>query len=540
MWKIALIDDDRQVLRSMRKLIPLQELGAECAVEALDGLQGLDLILKCRPDIVITDIYMPVMDGLEMIERLRDEGYDGKIIILSGYSDFEYVRKALRLDVDDYLSKPVSLQTIQTVLKKAIGELEQSALSKIEHDKLKQKLELYEPYVHKQSVKSLLSGSEIGKLPSSLWEQLPKLHGYSGFAVMGIELIPTIRVTDIRISDWHLYRFMIGNVLQEILDEDCPDAAYSEMLGHHAGIIVPIPADEEDGTARELLLSLAKRIISCMNQFLRLQIRIGLGSVRQGYTEISASAEEAFHALRARQAAVSREMEVYIFDPLSRSGLLPASRPIHMYQQLADFVRQGQESKALSVVGEAVRELEGSGIHKPSELHKIGEEIWAILSYVLYDVGMSLEEIFPDEAWHKSLSAVAGAEDFGRWLERMVRQICGHHGWYENVKHKQAIQFILDYIQDHYSEDITLQDLAEKLFISRNHLSNIFRNVTGETFNVYLTRVRMEKAKSMIVDGGCLIYEVADKVGYKNVPYFSTLFKKYTGYNPSDLVKRHS
>jgi len=540
MWKIALIDDDRQVLRSMRKLIPLEELDAECAVEAMDGRQGLDRVMEHRPDIVITDIYMPVMDGLEMIERLRSGGFDGKIIILSGYSDFEYVRRALRLDVDDYLSKPVTLQTIQTVLKTAIGELEKSALSRIEHDKLKQKLELYEPYVHKQSVKTLLSGSEIGKLPSSLWEHVPKLHGYSRFAVMGIELMPTIRVTDISIPDWHLYRFMIGNVLQEILDGDCPDAAYGEMLGHHAGIIVPIPEDEEEEAAKGRMMSLAKRIISCMNQYLRLQIRIGLGSIRKGYAEIPLSSEEAFHALRARQAAVSREIEVYLFDPSSRSGLLPASRPIHMYQQLADFVRQGQEDKALEVVREAVRELDASGVRKPSELHKIGEEIWTVLSYVLFDVGMSLEEIFPGEAWHKSLSAVAGAEDFGRWLERMIRQVCGHHGWYENVKHKQAIRFILDYIHDHYSEDITLQDLAEKVFISRNHLSSIFRNATGETFNTYLTRVRMEKAKSMIVDGGCLIYEVADKVGYKNVPYFSTLFKKYTGFNPSDLVKRHS
>ncbi|GGG02802.1 response regulator transcription factor [Paenibacillus abyssi] len=540
MWKIALIDDDRQVLKSMKKLIPLEELDAECVVQAMDGQQGLDKILEHQPDIIITDIYMPVMDGLEMIERLRNSGYDGKIIILSGYSDFEYARKALRLNVDDYLSKPVTLQTIQAVLQKTVDELENSALSRIEHDKLKQKLELYEPYVQKQSVKSLLSGPETGKLHSDLWGHVPKLRSYSRFAVMGIELVRTVRVTDISIPDWNLFRFMISNVLQEILNEECPDAVYSEMFSHHAGIILPIPADAEEAAVKERMVLLAKRIISCVNQYLRLQIRIGLGSIRDGHAEIAVSTEEAFHALRARHAAVSQEVEVYIYDPLLQVDVSPVSRPIHIYQQLADFVRQGQEEKARGVIHEAVKDLAQIGIQKPSQLQKVGEEIWTILSYALYDVGMALEEIVPYEAWHKSLSSVTSVEEFGRWLEQMVQQVCGHHGWYENVKHKQAIQFILDYIHDHFSEDITLQDLAEKVFISRNHLSYIFRNVTGETFNTYLTRVRMEKAKSMIVDGGHLIYEVAGKVGYKNVPYFSTLFKKYTGFNPSDLVKRHS
>lgn len=123
MWKIAIIDDERQVLQGMKRAIPWEELGAEWAGEALNGEDGLAMIRATSPDIVITDIYMPVMSGLEMMEQLRNEGFKGKIIILSGYSDFEHARQALRLQVSDYVSKPISLPTLRTILHKVIAEL---------------------------------------------------------------------------------------------------------------------------------------------------------------------------------------------------------------------------------------------------------------------------------------------------------------------------------------------------------------------------------------------------------------------------------
>jgi two-component system response regulator YesN len=97
---------------------------------------------------------------------------------------------------------------------------------------------------------------------------------------------------------------------------------------------------------------------------------------------------------------------------------------------------------------------------------------------------------------------------------------------------------MIRYIHENYAQDIRLAELAEKVYISRNYLSTIFRNATGETFNDYVTRVRMEKAKNLLLEGKLMVYEVADQVGYKNVPYFTTLFKKYTGRNPTEFVKK--
>ncbi|CAH0120200.1 putative response regulatory protein [Paenibacillus sp. CECT 9249] len=285
MRNIVIIDDDLNVLEGMREVIPWEELDAVWAGEALNGEEGIELVSSVRPDIIITDIYMPVMDGLTMIERLRADDFTGKVVILSGYSDFEHARKALRLDVSDYLSKPLSAESIRQVLANVIGQLEDEARSKREVEELKRKMRMLEPM--------------------------------------------------------------------------------------------------------------------------------------------------------AANAAWSRD---------------------------------------------------------------------------------------------DARSDISGADDPGGG------EICGGERQAgESIRHKQAAEFMLRYVHEHYGEDITVEELAEQLHISTNYLRSIFRKVTGETFNQYVTRVRIEKAKDLLMEGKYYIYEIAELVGYKNVTYFSTLFKKYTGVTPKGL-----
>ncbi|UOF90610.1 response regulator transcription factor [Fodinisporobacter ferrooxydans] len=369
MWKVVIVDDDQQTLNGMKKVIPWEQLQAECVGECIDGKEGLETILSIQADLVLTDIYMPVMNGLEMIEQLRQQGYKGKIIILSGYSDFEYARKALRLQVDDYLSKPLSVQTLKQVLETSFRKLEEEEAQKI------------------------------------------------------------------------LLEKMSTNFFNE-------------------GISNEIPQE-----------------------------------------------------------------------------VTKAIRPFSFYHQLAGAVRLGLVKQSMQTIDEYKQRLDQVKEITPPILQQQLYEIWGVLAYALHDVGIFLDEIFPNLDVQKEIRKIYTTEQMDEWLSRKVHMILMDRQWNENVKHKQAVEFMVQYIQEHYGEDVTIGDLAEKLFISRNHLSQIFKKIMGETFNTYLTQYRMEKAKTMILEGNYLIYEVAEKVGYKNIPYFSTLFKKYTGFTPSELQK---
>ncbi|WP_248927833.1 response regulator transcription factor [Paenibacillus hamazuiensis] len=542
MWSIVIIDDERSVLQGMKKTIPWDELDARWAGEAADGRQGLELINEVQPDIVITDIYMPVMNGLDMIEQLRKQDYPGKIIILSGYSDFEYARQALRLGVDDYLSKPVTVQTIRGVLQKAINELEDENHQKLEEHELRQKLLLYEPFVEAEWIKNVVTGTYAAAKQAPLpagrlgaWER-------RSFMVLAVEIVRTARVTGIAPSDFYLFRFAVCNVLQEVLSSAWPDARFIELHSHHMAVLLPFGPEAgggESGEAHACARELCRTMIGHIDRYLQLHIQVGLGRLKTGWAAISDSTEEAFQALAAKHRCCVPGMEIYEYVPAGEAadggGRSASLRPVRFYQQLAEAIRLLQERQAAQAIESFAGQLAASGDYSPKRLQSIAAEAWAIFGYVLSDAGPSLDGILSPAGLDCELRGITSVERLEEWLCEKVRLICQTPGKNENIKHKQAVDFMVQYIHEHYAEDIRLSELADKVFISRNYLSNIFRQATGETFGGYLTKVRMEKAKSLLREGKFMVYEIAEMVGYKNVPYFTSLFKKHTGYSPTEL-----
>ncbi|WP_413380856.1 helix-turn-helix transcriptional regulator [Alkalihalobacillus sp. 1P02AB] len=161
------------------------------------------------------------------------------------------------------------------------------------------------------------------------------------------------------------------------------------------------------------------------------------------------------------------------------------------------------------------------------------------MTYSLYDIGIRIDDMF-----ETSMDIYQEIKQFQSWaelenfLQDKVKVICHHQQWDENLKHRQLVEQMVDFVQNRISENITLQDIADELYISRNYLGQIFKRIVGESFKSYLTRIRMEKAKKMIQEGNFLIYEVSEMVGYINPAYFTTTFKKYTGYTPTELIHR--
>ncbi|ACT04139.1 response regulator transcription factor [Paenibacillus sp. JDR-2] len=421
MWKIVIIDDDFQVVRGLRKAIPWEELDAEFAGDAIDGEAGLKLIEEVNPDIVLTDIYMPEMNGIQMIEALKHQSFTGRFVILSGYNDFEYARTALRLGVDDYLTKPVTVDQIRQVLAETIHKLEETYLQRLEQTE--------EPsypaknWRQEEWTASILNGlTQPEELPAALSEWRDKQ-----FTVMVLEVAWTERTRNISIADWNLFRFAVANISEEVLLGEWRTASFVWLFGNYAAVLLR----SEPGTDALHTASAAERlgglIINYLKSYIGLDARFGLGRTKDSWQEIKASCDEALQGL--------------LEDP--------------------DREQQAEEPQAT--------ELSFNTIHE---------------------------------------------------------------------KHRKAVQYMIEYVHTHYAEDITLEQLASQLYISKNYLNQLFKKVTGETFTNYVIRVRIEKAKVLLLEGKHLIYEVSEMVGYQNVPYFTTLFKKYCGVTPSELMKQ--
>ncbi|OXM83572.1 response regulator transcription factor [Paenibacillus rigui] len=540
MWRVLIIDDDFQVLEGMKKSIPWERLEAEWAGEAMDGQEGLQKVKETSPDIIITDIYMPVMNGLEMIEQLKQEGFSGEIVILSGYSDFQYARQALRLQVSDYLSKPVTMEELGSVLERVIRELESKELEKLEQEETRRRLMMYEPFVQKEWLKSVVTGTlertmaEESMEPVDVERWLRRKH-----VVMGIELMGTDRISNLTLTDWSLFRFALANIICEVLERDWPASDFIELHSHHAAIVFHIPLGQSDEEALDRIRRIGGYLAECTQTYLKLSIRTGLGRVKTDWRQLSDSTEEAF--LDLLQQTLTGDEGTRMSGMSGMSGMEEPAftiRPIKFYQEMAEAIVYSKEEATLAIVDAYLEQLRQMPSITPAYLQYLCTELWTILAYSLYSTGVVLDDLFPDLPAAQEIAKVHTIEGLREWLQHKIHGIASHRGWSEHSKHKDAIDFMLHYAHEHYAEEIGLEDLSKQLYLSRNYLNRMFKKATGETFTNYLIRVRMEKAKALLAEGKHMIYEIAEKVGYKNVAYFSSIFKKHYGMNPSELGKK--
>jgi len=533
MWKIAIIDDDRQVLKGMKQVIPWEEIGAEWVGESLNGERGLELIRDKKPDIVITDIYMPVMSGIKMIEALRNEHFEGKILIHSGFSDFEVARQALRLNVEDYLSKPVSRNTMTEVLQRTIAAIENEHHSRIEQEKLRDQLDEYEPFVRKEHLKTVVTGT------ASNWNEMTNLcvpEDNQSHIVLGIEILRTTRMSDVRTPDRLLFRFAIKNIIKEILQTENRPYDYVELHGYHAALILHYDKQAQYTDHIDAIKAMARKIIDCVQTYLEITIRIGIGRFTDNWSHLSDSLEEAFQPL-VPDIRVFQSTGVFEFAGMDKP--MPQQKqcmpkPIKFYQQIVDDVKTTQGRNAEKIIGNYITALKTSAV--PPQFSMLGTQFWAIFSFAFVDDDIRLSDIFQDYSMEHELSKIYTYDQYEAWLIDIIRRVCMNQQWQETFKHKLAIDFIKQYIHENYAKDITIAELADKVYISRNYLSQIFKNATGETINNYIISVKMEAAKSLILERKYKIYEVANKVGYHNIPYFSTTFRKYFGMTPAELL----
>lgn len=549
MWKIAIIDDDFTLLKGMKSIIPWERLGAEWAGESMNGRKGLELIRSVRPDIVLTDIYMPVMNGLEMIEQIRAEGYDGQIIIISGYSDFQYARQALRLEVNDYLSKPVTVEEIEEVLGKAIRKLEENQMHKMEWHELQNKLSRYEPFVAAEWVQRIIFG-HYGKadtreedIPASKRHWLGKRH-----LALGIEIARTERLMSASLGDRNLFRFALSNIIQEILQEAGLSSDCMPLHSTNLAVVVHGNPEETEDRIYEKTREAAVRIMQMSKRLLNLDVRVGIGLLKNTLEQIHESVDEAFMLL----SKYTRPKEPDSQAPLLAADLLHGERHrkiapewsvrlLPFYRKLAETMRFFKKEKARECVAELVEQLnEAGGAFPPAYFHMLASEIRTILLFSMTEANVTMSNRAMNALAAEAPENISSPEELEQWILAKIEEIDlqAQEALNENGRHKQAVDFMIDYIHENYAKDITIDELSSKVYLSRYYLNQIFKKATGETFTNYLIHVRMEQAKKLLLEGKYLIYEVAEMVGYKNIPYFSALFKKTHGVNPSELLRK--
>ncbi len=536
MLSIIIADDEEGVIDLCKMLIEYP--GVTVIGEARNGLELLDKIEELHPDAVLTDINMPGMTGLELIETAKEDFPSVKFVVISGYTDFEYVQTALRFGVWDYLLKPIRKKELNSILEKLDLQLisEQEAdqqRQSISQDLEKNHLLLQEEYI-RQLCFAARSGSSVQNRealkPSSLFD-------LSDASVACLQICVDNRmytadaVSPALLQQAESVFSLIRSKAKDTL-RDC--VTVSDSSSHIFFLVIP------GGTASSVYDTFLENAASEIRQFNNQNRFIHLTA---GSSSCLPAREEAFpEVILQSDFSVNSRPERW-GDALIRyraedeTGLLNLP-PVHIPEQLRSAITDQNEEKTFqlirSVFDQANRSVPGSTFRMLTELLDYINQSFRLLPdarNIPEAISVKTSEILYEE-----LTPFLIREH----LEKRISQCFRKYQEYAQTLESGLIQKAKKYVAMHYAEGISLEDVARHVVLSPTYFSALFKSETGTGFIKYLQFVRMEQAKKLLRESSLRIDDIAREVGYHDLKYFNKVFRSETGVKPSEYRKMYS
>lgn len=528
MLKVFLAEDEFIIREGIKNNIDWQAHGYEFCGEASDGELAFPLIQKTRPDILITDIKMPFVDGLALSRLVKKELPETEIIILSGYEEFDYAKEAIQIGVARYLLKPINgetlLQEIDSVAEIILGkqkekEIREKYQKEMEENSLRDQMDLFQHLVTGDcSMEELLSVA--GKLDLKI-------------------MAPWYSIVLLKIQSMkHDYEEYSGSIV--VVDERIVKLAEPEhvLIFDRAleGRAFLFKADSE-----EELLAYQKEYLGDVKEVLsgyaNLRYFGGIGTPVNRLREIPASFEDASHAFAHRYLVA----ESCILDSslLMQEGAaehedfrISAVNPEQIDRtKMQEFLRTGDLDEVVYFVDEFFGKLDGGAMKSRIFRQYITMDAYFSIVDFLKGLGLQKDEI---EAPDQDSSILQDEKSAMDYIVRIMEKALVLREKKASSRYEDVVSEVIHYIEDNYAqEELSLNLLASHVNFSPNHLSMIFSQQTGQTLIRYLTDYRMNRAKELLRCSSKKSSVISMEVGYKDPHYFSYLFKKTQGMTPT-------
>ncbi|GAA0405994.1 response regulator [Paenibacillus motobuensis] len=534
--KALIVDDELHVRDAINLLANWQKHGITEVLQASNGEEAMDIIERYSPQIVMTDMRMPRKDGCELLSWLQAHRPDIKALVISGYDDFQLVRHAIRHGGLDYILKPVEPGALDEALNKAVSAWRNEEQSRQQVTRLNIEMNQMKPLYDDQLLTDLVTGHNTGKhLLVELQERslIPASITYCTAAVLSNAHFDEQLQQKFR-NRRHLLDFALINICSELLKNtgiafrnlDKP----GEIVILYWGQSRPLNAVLED-------------INSGMNNTLHRRAHFGISKREVIITEIPRAYAEATDALWSRDLLNS---ESYIHEeaPRDHAGIHSLrNTPQEEKFRLAAF--SGAAEQMESAAQQWIDEIFTSRSLSLKQLLEWIKE-WDSMPrhWSEQDTASNHKAIDNSEVELPSISLPLneyGLLDREYWRRQIVSRLLAASRMliHAHSKDIHIIHDIAKYLEQHYSEEISLQDISSRFFLSREYISRKFKQEFGVTVLDYLSSIRIEKAKLLLMNPHLRIIQVAEMVGYHDEKYFSKVFKKLEGRTPNDYRKEY-
>ena len=539
MLKTFLVEDEVVVRETIKKMIPWEEYGFSLVGEAADGEMALPLIRKTKPDLLITDIKMPFMDGLTLAKIVKKDHPDTRIVILSGYDDFNYAKQAISIGVEDYLLKPITKKAFIERLEEIRKHYENEQVQKDYYEKFRREIQAYEKNASRDFFEALISGKmNIGEI-YEYGEKLGIDIGAEAYNIIifTLDTEETVLGTYDGPSAWE-------NSVHEKIERYFMDQE-SAMLFRNTAFSYAVLIKGTADTIRKNTQDQIERLCEILDQgeksgkwFLASgEPAERLSSLSHCYRTASRTFARRYlfggHVLRyeeSQEDMISGNDDIKKLGQVDVNALDPAI--------LKKFLSSGLKEET----GEFVKGYFQAIGREPMESLVFRNYVvlnirFSVLSF-LKELNCELNDLEKEET-EKVLSVTEKSTDKAiDYCEDLISRAIEKRDENTGNQSRGILKDALKYINEHYmDEEISLNVVAGSVNVSSNHFSALFSQNMGQTFSEKLTSLRMEKARELLRCTGLRSSEIAGRVGYKDAHYFSYIFKKTQGMTPSEYRK---
>ena len=535
MYKILLVDDEILVRDAIRENIDWKGMDCELVGDCENGQQAAEFVQNHEVDIVLTEICMPYMDGMELSHFLHDNYPDTIIVIFSGFGEFEYAKRAIQYNVSEYMLKPITAMELTKVIERMKEKVDARQKEKNKIQILMRDSQGYKKnanMIRSKTIEALVNCTRDVKESLDELEKMGINMDASSYrvAVFDMDLYSDLYQIDTeKRQESALMAFVLYNVSDEIVNEKKAGVAYQE--GSNRVCVVFMGNKTKEGSA--LIRETCQEIKDKVKEVIGIEVSMGIGSWVRSPGELIFSHRMAEKAIQ-RRYLLGGNLLIDMEDDETDQVI-----SIQDYlEQLKNAIKTGKKEEMGRILDEIEAEIRGALVDKSyacvylqQVIRVIGNSVQSMVSDGA-DIIMEREKLLKAVTEQKCFQAAA---DLVRaYAQKMFEELTNYNS---SAGQRQA-SLAMDYIRNNYMDtELSLNSICSYLNISTSYFSTIFKDITGETFVEALTRTRMEKAKEFLENTTLKNYEIAEKVGFSDPHYFGISFKKMTGKTPTEYAR---
>lgn len=524
LYNILLVDDEADVLQAMKRKIDWEAMGFCLAGTAENGQEALEMAEQLHIDVVMTDIKMPYMDGLTLCRKLKENYRNMKVVIYSGFDDFEFAREAVHLEAEEYLLKPISAKDMENVFRKIKEKLDQEFS---EHRNLSKLSEYYKrslPAMQEQLFMGILEGKITGERAKVMLETY-EMQFDAPYYVVAM-LYADTNPKEVRGKTAQLLTLSLKDMAQDYLNERL--RFYSAIYLDEVIVIFMM----QERNSMESVLYHLDQVCKMGTRVLNVPVTAAVGQVCDQLDFLTTSYQEARNAMEYR-TILGNSQVLYIGD-IEPSPKDSVSLMEYDFQNLMRAVKLGNREETNDAIAKFMESIRSFSI-SPNQYQLLIMELLTELMKIGRAYKLRTKQIFGETSvpWHELYKYIS-IDELEHWLQEVctnLRHTLRHERTDSTMRLTEQAKV---YIEEHYREnDLSAETLCRHLNVSAAYFSTIFKKEVGLSFVAYLTKIRLEHAVELLRNTEDKTYVIAEAVGYTEPNYFSYVFKKQYGISPS-------